>query len=48
VQVGAHVSAKVIRNSESKMLRFSKQSAFAGRVLKLALDPKSSLPRTKY
>jgi hypothetical protein len=48
VQVGAHVSAKVIRNSESKMLRFSKQSAFAGRVLKLALNPKSSLPRTKY
>ena len=48
VQVGAHVSAQVIRNSDSKMLRFSKHSAFAGRVLKLALDPKSSLPKTKY
>src|SRR4030066_105044 len=45
VQVGAHVSAQVIRNSDSRMLRFSKHSAFAGRVLKLALDPKSSLPK---
>jgi hypothetical protein len=48
VQVGAHVSAQVIRNSDSRMLRFSKHSAFAGRVLKVALDPKSSLPKTIY
>ena len=48
VQVGAHISAQVIRNSESKMLRFSEHSAFAGQVLKLPLDPKSSLPKTKF
>jgi len=48
VQVGAHVSAKVIRNSNSRMLRFTEQSAFSGRVLKVVLDPKSSLPKTKY
>ncbi len=48
VQVGAHVSAQVIRNSDSRMLRFSEQSAFSGRVLKVVLDPKSSLPKTKY
>jgi hypothetical protein len=48
VEVGAHVSAQVIRNSDSRMLRFSKHSAFAGGVLKVALDPKSSLPKTIY
>lgn len=35
VQVAAHISAQVIRNSEGKMLKFSKQSAFAGQVLKV-------------
>lgn len=35
VQVAAHVSAQVIRNSEGWLLRFSDQSAFAGRVLSL-------------
>ena len=35
VQVAAHVSAWVIRNSEGRLLRFSKQSAFAGKVLRL-------------
>ena len=35
VQVGAHVSAQVIRNSEGMLLKFSEHSAFAGKVLKL-------------
>jgi hypothetical protein len=35
VQVAAHVSALVIRNSEGRLLRFSKHSAFAGKVLQL-------------
>jgi hypothetical protein len=33
VQVGAHVSAQVIRNSEGKLLKFSDHSAFAGKSL---------------
>lgn len=41
VQVGAHVSAQVIRGSEGKFLRFSENSAFAGKVLRF---PVSSLP----
>jgi hypothetical protein len=36
VQVAAHVSAQVIRNSEGKLLKFSEHSAFAGQVLKIA------------
>jgi len=35
VQVAAHVSAQVIRNSEGWLLKFSKQSAFSGKVLRL-------------
>lgn len=35
VQVGAHVSAQVIRNSEGMLLKFSEHSAFAGKVLNL-------------
>jgi len=35
VQVGAHVSAQVIRNSEDMLLKFSEHSAFAGKVLNL-------------
>lgn len=35
VQVVAHTSAEVVRNSEGKLLRFSEQSVFAGKVLKL-------------
>lgn len=35
VQVAAHVSAQVIQNSESRLLKFSKQSVFAGKVLQL-------------
>lgn len=35
VQVAAHVSAQVIRSSESRLLRFSEHSAFAGKVLHL-------------
>ena len=35
VQVAAHVSALVIRNSEGRLLRFSSHSAFAGKVLQL-------------
>ena len=48
VQVAAHISAQVIRNSESRMLKFSKQSAFAGKVLKVAYDPISRKPRTIF
>jgi hypothetical protein len=33
VQVGAHISAQVIRNSEGMLLKFSEHSAFAGKVL---------------
>jgi hypothetical protein len=35
VQVAAHVSAQVIRNSKGRWLRFSEHSAFAGKVLRL-------------
>jgi hypothetical protein len=35
VQVAAHTSAEVVRNSEGKLLMFSEQSVFAGKVLKL-------------
>jgi len=35
VQVAAHVSAQVIRNSAGRLLRFSSHSAFAGKVLQL-------------
>jgi hypothetical protein len=35
VQVGAHVSARVVRNSEGMLLMFSPHSAFAGKVLAL-------------
>lgn len=36
VQVAAHVSAQVIQNSDSRLLKFSKQSVFAGKVLQLS------------
>jgi hypothetical protein len=36
VQVGVHVSAQVIRNSEGRLLKFSQHSAFAGKVLRLS------------
>jgi hypothetical protein len=35
VQVGAHVSARVVRNSGGTLLKFSPHSAFAGKVLVL-------------
>lgn len=35
VQVAAHVSAQVIRDSDGWLLKFSEQSAFAGKVLRL-------------
>jgi hypothetical protein len=35
VQVAAHVSAQVVRNSEGRLLKFSEHSAFAGKVLRL-------------
>jgi len=44
VQVGAHVSAQVIRSSEGMLLKFSEHSAFAGKVLAL---PKAPLPSKK-
>jgi hypothetical protein len=37
VHVAAHVSAQVIQNSEGKMLKFSEQSTFANKILKIAL-----------
>jgi hypothetical protein len=48
VQVAAHVSAQVIRDSESRMLRFNKQSAFAGQVLKILHDFDPDRPKTKF
>jgi hypothetical protein len=42
VQVAAHVSAQVIRNSEGRLLKFSEHSAFAGKVLRL---PSSDYPQ---
>ncbi len=48
VQVAAHTSAQVIRNSEGRLLKFSKQSAFAGLMLKVAHDPKSCLQKEKF
>jgi len=41
VQVAAHVSAQVIRDSDGWLLKFSEQSAFAGKVLRL---PSGSYP----
>src|SRR6266849_2896814 len=41
VQVAAHVSAQVIRDSRGKWLQFSEQSAFAGQVLTIAGDHSS-------
>lgn len=38
VKVAAHISAQVIQNDEGKLLKFSQQSAFAGKILKLAPD----------
>lgn len=38
VQVGAHVSAQVIRGSEGRFLRFSENSAFAGKVLRFPVS----------
>lgn len=38
VQVAAHVSAQVIRNSEARLLRFGSHTAFAGKVLQLPGD----------
>jgi hypothetical protein len=35
VQVAAHASAQVTRNSEGRLLKFSEHSAFAGKVLRL-------------
>ncbi len=43
VQVGAHVSAQVIHDSEGKLLKFSEHSIFAGKILKL---PGRSTPRS--
>jgi hypothetical protein len=37
VQVAAHASAEVVRYSDGKLLRFSEQSVFAGKVLKLPI-----------
>jgi hypothetical protein len=48
VQVAAHVSAQVIRNSEGRLLKFSEHSAFAGKVLKLPGDGYSPPDRPNF
>jgi hypothetical protein len=48
VQVAAHVSAQVIRSSEGRMLRFSRQSAFAGKVIQLPRDAISDRQKEKF
>ncbi len=48
VRVAAHVSAKVIRNAEGKLLKFSQQSAFAGLILKILPDPQADRSITKF
>jgi hypothetical protein len=48
VQVAAHISAQVIRNSEGRLLKFSRQSAFAGQVLKIAIEPKPAQQKEKF
>jgi hypothetical protein len=48
VQVAAHVSAQVIRNSESRLLKFSEHSAFAGKVLRLPGGGYSPPDRPKF
>jgi hypothetical protein len=47
VQVGAHVSAQVIRISDGKLLRFNENSAFAGKVLKLP-QARRQIPHPKF
>ena len=47
VHVAAHVSAQVIWNSEGWLLRFSPQSVFAGKVLKLPGGSSSPPPELK-
>ena len=39
MQVAAYVSGQVIRNPEGRLLMFSSNSAFAGKVLQLPGDP---------
>jgi hypothetical protein len=41
MQAAAHVSAQEIHNAEGKLLMFSRQSAFAGQIVKIALALKS-------
>ena len=48
VQVGAHVSAQVIRHSEGMLLKFSEQSAFAGKVLSLPNGGHPSHSKQKF
>jgi hypothetical protein len=48
VQVAAHVSAQVIRNSEGRLLKFSEHSAFAGKVLRLPGGGYSPPDRPKF
>ena len=48
VQVGAHVSAQVIRNSEGMLLKFGEHSAFSGKVLSLPGGGHSPLNKQKF
>jgi hypothetical protein len=36
VKVAAHVSAQAVQNDEGKLLKFGYQSAFAGKIIKIA------------
>jgi hypothetical protein len=47
VQVGAHVSAQIIRISDGRLLRFNENSAFAGKLLKLPLT-RQQIPRPQF
>jgi hypothetical protein len=36
VKVAAHVSAQAVQNDEGKLLKFGHQSAFTGKIIKIA------------
>lgn len=48
VKVAAHVSAQVIQNAEGKLLKFSRQSALAGQILKIPPDSMSCRSIAKF
>jgi hypothetical protein len=48
VLVAANVSAQMICNSEGRLLKFSRHSTFAGRILKIPHDVKSGLQKENF